>query len=454
MLLKYEELNFLLLICAIMMPVAMSSNCRRHFCPHCEEEVWEEVPCDQISRRRSTTTTATESPKLPTYAPTTPMPYTTERPYTRRTPTQAPVTYSRTTVPSAQSTTSSSYQSCYCECKVGCKQFCRKVTVNGTTQNHITQITKTSRRVPNGHLNTEHVHQHIFVPDTYEPPSTKSTDSAGAHPIELPNVLENSYRYPKLAYKVQPSIENQPRPYSQTGHTPFTYEDFKLVNSHSEALLDSSYSVDDLTRLLQMENEKEGSNTLYQPNVHATYGSAPFYPSPPPASSYSDSAPTTKPRNEDNSYRSKVPLLTPGRSASSSAKNVHAAYGSAPFYPSPPPASSYSDSAPTTKPRNEDNSYRSKVPILTPGRSASSSMPLSSSGPQYANYINKGSSSHSHQHESAKPLPPNSNNDQKNAPSLNNHATYYNPNEDYTNSMAYGYYYDIPMSENYVPYEM
>ncbi|XP_054743022.1 uncharacterized protein LOC129247761 [Anastrepha obliqua] len=399
MLLKYEELTFLLLICAIMMPVAMSSNCRRHFCPQCEEEVWEEVPCDQISRRRSTTTTTTESPKLPTYAPTTQMPYTTERPYTKRTPTQAPVTYSRTTVPSVQSTTSSSYQSCYCECKVGCKQFCRKLTVNGTTQKQITHITKTSRRVPNGHLNTEHVHQHRFVPDTYEPPSTKSTDSAGAHP----NVQENSYRYPKLAYKVQPSVQNQPRLYSQTGHTPFTYEDSKLGDSHSEALLDSSYSVDDLSRLLQIESEKEGSNTLYQPNVHA-------------------------------------------------------AYGSAPFYPSPPPASSYSDSAPTTEPRNEDNSYRSKAPILTPGRSAPSSMPLSSSGPQYANYINKGSSSHPHQHESAKPLPPNSNNDQKNSPSLNNHATYYNSNEDYTNSMAYGYYYDITMSENYVPnplpYEM
>ncbi|XP_017464700.1 PREDICTED: mucin-5AC [Rhagoletis zephyria] len=401
---KCTSFGLLLLLSAIVAPVFSSPN-HRHFRSHCEDEVWEEVPCEQISTRSTTTTTTTESPPRTTNAPTTQRPSTTPRPYTKP-PTPAPEVYITTTAASVSSTTPSTYQNCYYECKGGCKEFCRKVTVDGASEKQVTQITKTSHRVPNGQLHSEHVHQQIFVPlpTPYTPhvpytPATSATPIAHLsatqeiYPPPSTNELSNSYGHTQLAYKIQAPQPILPTTYAKASPAPSIYDNSKSDNNYSEALLDASYSVDDLTRLLQMENLNRNSATAYyQP---AVYGP-----------SYASNA--------------EVPLYT---------------IQPASPYHLPLPEPKYSSSAPTYAEANK--SY----PVVPPQyKNPAESNPATpspstatSSATQYTNYINKGYSSGPTQYGSA--AEPNK--DQQSAHSLTHQAVYSDPSVEYENSIPY-----------------
>ncbi|XP_067625615.1 uncharacterized protein [Eurosta solidaginis] len=320
MLLKCVSINLLLLLCVVTLTPAAVAPSYRHFCPQCEEEVWEEVPCDEISKC-TTTTTTTASPILLT-VPTTPQPYTTSRPYILKqpAPTQAPLAYIHNVTANAAntpSTTPSTYNRCYCECKVGCKEFCRKVTVDGATDKQITQISKTSHRLPHGNIETDHVHLHRFVPDAAPAPYNPSIHAASAvvtnaplihkvYPIETNNEHAEPYVQSNLAYEVQPALQQPPNPqlapqlaqslpphavlpqsqahaipvsYSQ--HARAIYENPKDTYTYPDVLMDASYSVDELTRLLQMESLNKdtpityGQPTLYTPAYNAAHNSIP-----------------------------------------------------------------------------------------------------------------------------------------------------------------------------------
>lgn len=176
--------------------------------------------------------------------------------------TRAPTVYGTTTAPLTSTPVPSAYNNCYYECKGGYKEFCRKVTINGPSQKQITQITKTTHRVPNGQMNSEHVHQHRFVSDLnipYAPitPLTKLSVPPAVYRIERVNERVNPYVHPNLAYKVQPALPplpSSPVPISYPQHSPNIYEYTKDGNAYPDASLESSYSVDELTRPLLMES--------------------------------------------------------------------------------------------------------------------------------------------------------------------------------------------------------
>ncbi|XP_011190247.2 mucin-2 [Zeugodacus cucurbitae] len=418
MLLKFCSLNLLLVL---VYAVLMSPASATHFFPRCDEEMWEEVPCEQIVSPSSTTTTTTAKPIQPTYAPTTQKPYTTTRPPVKKTTTiRTPTIHTTSPAPLTSTTTSTVYNNCYCECKVGCKEFCRKVTGKDASQKQITQITKTTHRVPNGQLNSEHVHQHRFVPDPHVPytpyvPPTKPTIPHPVYPIEPPKKVVNPYVHTNLAYKIQPRLPPLPAPPTQLPpvhivypqKTQNIYEEDKDTNIYPDALLESSYSVDELTRLLQMESlNKDAGNSYTQP---AIYG--PSY-------------------------------------------TVHGnIQPSAPIYH--PPPTTYGHSTPATPaeyPKHENNSsaspYTSAVLSSSSHRDPSSLGP--SANPPYANYVNKIGLSEPQLYGAASP-PSQANSDQQSSASLSYHTAHSNPSAEYLNSIPYGSYYAPPAAGGYAP---
>nr|XP_036217812.1 uncharacterized protein LOC106616343 [Bactrocera oleae] len=428
MLFKFNSFYLLLLACAILAPAASAPN-YHHYCPHCEEEVWEEVPCEELAttKRPTTTTTERQKPKPPTYAPITQKPHTTARPPVKKTTTIKPRTEHYTTpTPVVTTTASTAYNKCYSECKRSCKEFCRKVTANGASQKQITQVTKTTHRVPNGQHNWEHVHQHGFVPDQqilYTPvlQSTGPSHPPAIYPIETNNELVNPYVHRNLAYKVQPALtplsgqplHPQPVAIAYSQQTPNLYKDSQVTNIFPDALLESSYSVDELTRLLQMESvNKEVANSYTQSAIHGpTYA---IHSSLPPT-------PLTT-----------TPIYHP----------LSLSYG----FPMSVPA--------TGEPKYENNSsesqYKELLLDVRPQSHASSLM--AASDPQYANYVNKIGLSEPQVYDGASPPSPPSqaSSDQQSLDTLSYHNAHGDHNTEYLNSISYGSDYAPPTS-NYAP---
>ncbi|XP_004521604.1 proteoglycan 4 [Ceratitis capitata] len=423
MLLKCYSFKLLLLLLGAVVAPAVATPNFRHFCQNCEEEVWEEVPCPEITTTTSTTTTTTAPPTTP--LPTTRRPYTTAYEYAKRTTTtKRPLVYRTTAAPPVAATTtpSSAYNKCYYECKVGCKEFCRKVTVNGASQKQITQITKTSHRVPNGQFNSEHVHQHRFVPDPqklYAPPVLPPTKPASATHFDYPQepATEPIRRYaqPNLAYKVQSAVPHapivhmptQPLPVSYPQQLPNVYDEAKVTNIYPDALLKSSYSVDELTHLLQMENLSKNSATSYsQPAVYSTQGSVPLTPL----------APTPI-------YHSPSPS--------------HVGYLS----PAPP-----SPAAPKSLGTSSTPEYKSPNACYKTDNYATSL--VGSAEYQYDNYINKVTVESSELYSSLPVLSATahaSNHHQSSSP-LHYHSAYSNPTDEYMNSSPYLTHYTSPVT--------
>lgn len=174
-------------------------------CYECEEEVWEEVPCDDIPSNSTTVSTPLFS-STPIYKPTTPSPKpTTYKPSTAKptkpykTTTPYPVTTKPyPTTPSPEYTTPKDpYKKCYCECKLGCKEFCRKVVINEPDQ-QIVQVSKISVPVEKGRIESTHFLQRELIPkadkpDDYVPSYDDETDNdqyeaSTPHPIPGPAI--------------------------------------------------------------------------------------------------------------------------------------------------------------------------------------------------------------------------------------------------------------------------
>lgn len=176
-------------------------------CYECEEEVWEEVPCDQIPSNSTTIeppyiTTTTAKPETTTTTTTTSTTTTSTTPST--------TTTSSTTPASTDTTTPSNdpYQKCYCECKAGCKEFCRKVVVHPEIKDQIIQVSEVSQPVPQGRLESTHYHHRKLIPypgyanhqtvssQVYSNSQGVSTSVALQKPRpELPNVYTSSSSY-------------------------------------------------------------------------------------------------------------------------------------------------------------------------------------------------------------------------------------------------------------------
>ncbi|XP_050321324.1 sialidase [Bactrocera neohumeralis] len=425
MLLKSDSFYFLVLACAIIAPAASAPN-YHHYCPQCEEEVWEEVPCEEVATTSRPTTTTTARPKPPTYAPTTQRPHTTARSPVKKTTTTKPRTAHHTTpTPPVTTTAATTYNNCYCECKGGCKEFCRKVTVNGAAQaaqKQITQVTKTTHRVPNGQLNSEHVHLLRFVPDSqtsYTPvqPSTQHSIPSAIYPINPNNELVNPYLHRNLAYKVQPampppsgpSLQPQPVAIAYPQSAPNLYEDSQVTNIYPDTLLESSYSVDELTRLLQMENLNKAAANSYTQSING------------PSYAVHDSLPQTP--------LSTAPIYQP----------LSLSLG----FPLPADASKY-----------ENNSSESQYKELRLDvRSQSYASPLlPASESQYANYVHKIDLSEPQLYAVASPSLPahQAGYDQHSSATLSCHNIYDDPSTEYMNSISYGSEYGSPTS-SYAP---
>ncbi|XP_073822029.1 uncharacterized protein [Musca autumnalis] len=164
-------------------------------CYECEEEIWEEVPCDQIPSNRTTI-----APPLSTASPETSTTATTPT-ATNSTTSTTPSTLTTTTTPS-----NDPYRKCYCECKIGCKEFCRKVQLNPQGKNEIIQITEVSEPLPQGRIESTYYHQRKLIPSTshshsyqphssYEHSSTYGTSPSVPVRKPLPKVYNSVAHY-------------------------------------------------------------------------------------------------------------------------------------------------------------------------------------------------------------------------------------------------------------------
>lgn len=180
-------------------------------CYECEEEVWEEVPCDDIPSNSTTI-----SPPLPCYFTTTPtpptttvtnpitttMPTTTTPATTTPTTTTTPITtmpITTTTTPSPTTTTPKDpYNKCYCECKVGCKEFCRKIVVNPDPKIQVVQVSKITAPKAQGPIEYTHYHQRELLQKphydkNYESYSDVDTQMSVSDEITDNNSSSNKY---------------------------------------------------------------------------------------------------------------------------------------------------------------------------------------------------------------------------------------------------------------------
>ncbi|XP_005187345.2 uncharacterized protein LOC101899429 [Musca domestica] len=207
-------------------------------CFECEEEVWEEVPCDEIPSNSTTIV-----PPAYTYPTTTS--YSTARPETSTTATTPTTTTISTTTPYPLTTTTTPshdpYKKCYCECKNGCKDFCRKVVVNPQSKSQIIQITEVSQPLPQGRLESTYYHSSKLVPPASDP-----------KPYQPP-----SYGYPSK-YESPPSVQVQ-KPVAEV-YNSVPYYRSSPVASHG-------YNRD----FNSAHNEKKYLPDLSYRNKHETY---------------------------------------------------------------------------------------------------------------------------------------------------------------------------------------
>ncbi|ALC38468.1 CG13114 [Drosophila busckii] len=201
------------LLCALLALTLTATSTLAHFpqyCAECEQEIWEQVPCSEISSttlRPPIPTTASPGPGTDSTTPSsTPLitstSTSTAAPPTTYVPTTRPYPIYHPTYPS---TTPSSYQKCYCECKSGCKDFCRKVSVAHPKQ-QLTQITSTGEYAPGGQLEYTHTHQRKYYPKyapakAYKPyPLAYSESAAAASSPAANNINAPNYTLEELAH--------------------------------------------------------------------------------------------------------------------------------------------------------------------------------------------------------------------------------------------------------------
>ncbi|XP_037958991.1 putative uncharacterized protein DDB_G0272516 [Teleopsis dalmanni] len=284
------------------------------FCSECEEEVWEEVPCDAMPTTYTTittsttsttaipptTTTAISSTTVPTTTTTietsTPTPIitttemptttinTTSRPYkiygTKRTTTSTtPSTLPPSTLPPTTATPDA-FKKCYCECKVGCKEFCRKVIINSDPRKQITQITKTAQRVPEGHVEIQHVHQRKFVPNygNYRPgygynSGTSSSSSIGGTNYDSTCSCDKSSYSPPSLYPIETSVQEKNSYLPSPLNYPLIHTTERNTNYFNKDTMNiNSYDVDELAKLFQpniYNTDYNNRNRIYkEPNYY------------------------------------------------------------------------------------------------------------------------------------------------------------------------------------------
>lgn len=220
--------QFLAITCLVLCRGSLADPGRPGGCYECEEEVWEEVPCDEIPSNATTTTTTSTSTTSTTTTTPKPTPSTTEDPYKK----------------------------CYCECKVGCKEFCRKVVVNPEPKKQILQVSKITEPMSQGRLESTHYHQRELIPKKHygtsykpgNPQKPSHTDKYAAHSpaVETPSRYYNAqyvnppsasaYVKAQSGFNSAPSYgSNKPQPqYYKAPHTS-TY-DFPIpfANTYSK----------------------------------------------------------------------------------------------------------------------------------------------------------------------------------------------------------------------------
>ncbi|XP_023169502.2 zinc finger protein jing homolog [Drosophila hydei] len=183
------------------------------YCAECEQEIWEQVPCSEISSTTSrppiTTTGST-----PTISTTTQTPPTVTTPSTTLPPTLPPITSTLPhiyTTPPTPYPTSSTYKKCYCECKLGCKEFCRKVSVASPKQ-QITQISSTGDYAPGGQVEYTQSLQRKYYPKyavagkSYKPyPAVYNEAAVAASAPAANNINAPNYTLEELAHLLSSS---------------------------------------------------------------------------------------------------------------------------------------------------------------------------------------------------------------------------------------------------------
>lgn len=197
------RLNSIFALLALIAAFALTHAHFPEYCAECEQEIWEQVPCSELSTTTilPPTTTANSTPRP--ISSTTPAP-TTARPTV---PSTLPWT---TTRPPIYSTppTPSTYKKCYCECKLGCKEFCRKVSVASPKQ-QITQISSTGDYAPGGQIEYTHSHQRKYYPkyaaasNSYKPYPVVYSEAAAAEAASAPaasNINAPNYTLEELAH--------------------------------------------------------------------------------------------------------------------------------------------------------------------------------------------------------------------------------------------------------------
>lgn len=208
MIVRHNSMFALLALSAL----ALSHAHFPQYCAECEQEIWEQVPCSEISsttlRPPITTTGST-----PAISSTTQTPPTVTTPPTTLTPTLPPISstlpYIYTTPSTPYITTPSTYKKCYCECKLGCKEFCRKVSVASPKQ-QITQISSTGDYAPGGQVEYTQSLQRKYYPKyaskSYKPYPVVYSEAAGA--VSAPaanNINAPNYTLEELAHLLSSS---------------------------------------------------------------------------------------------------------------------------------------------------------------------------------------------------------------------------------------------------------
>ncbi|XP_064548862.1 mucin-2 [Drosophila montana] len=219
-------------IFALLALIAAFALTHAHFpeyCAECEQEIWEQVPCSELSTTTILPPTTTASTPRPIIT-TTPSP-TTVRPTV---PSTLPWTTTRlpiiTTPPTPYITTPSTFKKCYCECKLGCKEFCRKVSIASPKQ-QITQISSTGDYAPGGQIEYTHSHQRKYYPKyaapskSYKPypvvyseaavaaAETEAASSPASNNINAPNyTLEELAHLLSTAYGTKKGYPASPPP--------------------------------------------------------------------------------------------------------------------------------------------------------------------------------------------------------------------------------------------------
>ncbi|XP_059221121.1 uncharacterized protein LOC106081140 [Stomoxys calcitrans] len=273
--LKIITAQFFIVSC-LLFSAMVSVNARS--CFECEEEVWEEVPCDEVPSNNTTNAPPPCHQTPPACViPSTPTPETSTEATTISTDSTTTSSTSmvtadiETSTPPTTETTTPNYdvfKKCYCECKSGCKEFCHKVVHPGN-KNHIVQVSEISEPVPQGRIESTHYHHRKLIPaPTYHssPPVYSHAHSSSYNiptQMEVKKPLED---YPTIYNTIQ-SYYKSPviAPHYTYAHARAGSDslkpDLSYVNKHQTFYFSSSPSeIHDLPRYFHSLHSQEMNN--------------------------------------------------------------------------------------------------------------------------------------------------------------------------------------------------